>query len=93
MFYYLKQLIKEEITREIRKYLETNEVIERSESSSKKKICSCICLHEKNSSQINNMNLYLKELGNAPSKNRQIINARKGVEKREPSCTVGGNVN
>ena len=39
------------------------------------------------------MNLYLKELGNAPSKNRQIINARKGVEKREPSCTVGGNVN
>ena len=26
-------------------------------------------------------------------KNLQIINARKGVEKREPSCTVGGNVN
>ena len=27
------------------------------------------------------------------SKNLQIINAGEGVEKREPSCTVGGNVN
>ena len=26
-------------------------------------------------------------------KNLQIINAGKGVEKREPSCTVGGSVN
>ena len=26
-------------------------------------------------------------------KNIQPINAREGVEKREPSCTVGGNVN
>ena len=26
-------------------------------------------------------------------KNLQTINAGKGVEKREPSCTVGGNVN
>ena len=25
-------------------------------------------------------------------KNIQTINAREGVEKREPSCTVGGNV-
>ena len=25
-------------------------------------------------------------------KNLQTINAREGVEKREPSCTVGGNV-
>ena len=27
------------------------------------------------------------------SKNLQTMNAGKGVEKREPSCTVGGNVN
>ena len=27
------------------------------------------------------------------SKNLQTINAREGVEKREPSYTVGGNVN
>ena len=27
------------------------------------------------------------------SKNLQIINAGEGVEKREPSYTVGGNVN
>ena len=26
-------------------------------------------------------------------KNTQGVNAGKGVEKREPSCTVGGNVN
>ena len=26
-------------------------------------------------------------------KNLQTINAGEGVEKREPSCTVGGNVN
>ena len=25
--------------------------------------------------------------------NLQTINAEEGVEKREPSCTVGGNVN
>ena len=29
----------------------------------------------------------------ASSKNLQIINAGEGVEKREPSCTVGENVN
>ena len=27
------------------------------------------------------------------SKNLETINAGEGVEKREPSCTVGGNVN
>ena len=27
------------------------------------------------------------------SKNVQRMNAGEGVEKREPSCTVGGNVN
>ena len=26
-------------------------------------------------------------------KNPQIVNPGEGVEKREPSCTVGGNVN
>ena len=26
-------------------------------------------------------------------KNPQIVNAGEGVEKREPSCTVGGNIN
>ena len=27
------------------------------------------------------------------SKNLQRINAQEGVEKRKPSCTVGGNIN
>ena len=29
----------------------------------------------------------------ASSENLQMTNAGEGVEKREPSCTVGGNVN
>ena len=29
----------------------------------------------------------------ASSKSLQTINAGKGVQKREPSCTLGGNVN
>ena len=29
----------------------------------------------------------------ASLKNLQTVNAGEGVEKREPSCTVGGNVN
>ena len=29
----------------------------------------------------------------APSENLQTTDAGEGVEKREPSCTVGGNVN
>ena len=28
-----------------------------------------------------------------PSNNLQIINTREGVDKREPSFTVGGNIN
>ena len=28
-----------------------------------------------------------------PSKSLQAVNAGEGVEKREPSCTVGGNAN
>ena len=31
--------------------------------------------------------------GSTVLKSLQIINAEEGVEKREPSCTVGGNVN
>ena len=30
---------------------------------------------------------------NGHHQNLQTINAGEGVEKREPSCTVGGNVN
>ena len=37
------------------------------------------------------MRYYLTEWPS--SKNLQTINAGEGVEKREPSCTVGGNVN
>ena len=33
------------------------------------------------------------KLGKVSSKNLQTINAGEGVEKREPSYTVGGNVN
>ena len=29
----------------------------------------------------------------ASTENLQTVNAQEGVEKREPSCTVGGNVN
>ena len=34
-----------------------------------------------------------KYLFRPSSKNLQTINAEEGVEKREHSCTVGGNVN
>ena len=39
------------------------------------------------------MRYYLTPLRMAIIKNLQTINAGEGVEKREPSCTVGGNVN
>ena len=39
------------------------------------------------------MRYHLTPVRMASSKNLQIINAEEGVEKREPSCTVGGNVN
>ena len=34
-----------------------------------------------------------KDIFKRCTKNLQTINAGEGVEKREPSCTVGGNVN
>ena len=39
------------------------------------------------------MRYHLTPVRMASSKNLQTINAGEGVEKREPSCTVGGNVN
>ena len=39
------------------------------------------------------MRYHLTPVGMAIIKNLQTINAVEGVEKREPSCTVGGNVN
>ena len=39
------------------------------------------------------MRYHLTQVRMAIIKNLQTINAGKGVEKREPSCTVGGNVN
>ena len=39
------------------------------------------------------MRYHLTPARMASSKNLQTINAGEGVEKREPSCTVGGNVN
>ena len=39
------------------------------------------------------MRYYLKPVRMAIIKYLQTINAGKGVEKREWSCTVGGNVN
>ena len=38
-----------------------------------------------------NINLHIQETHQ--SKYLQTINAGEGVEKREPSCTVGGKVN
>ena len=35
---------------------------------------------------------HLTPVRTAIIKNLQTINAEEGVEKREPSCTVGGNV-
>ena len=35
----------------------------------------------------------IKKSTNKRKKNLQTINAGEGVEIREPSCTVGGNVN
>ena len=39
------------------------------------------------------MRYYLTPIRIAIIKNLQTINAGEGVEKREPSCIVGGNVN
>ena len=39
------------------------------------------------------MRYYLTSVRMALSKSLQTINAGKGVEKMEHSCTVGGNVN
>ena len=39
------------------------------------------------------MKYHLTSVRMASSKSLQIINAGEGVEKREPSCTLGGNVN
>ena len=39
------------------------------------------------------MRYYLAPAKMAISKSLQIVNAGEGVEKREPSHTVGGNVN
>ena len=39
------------------------------------------------------MRYHLTPVRMASSKNLQTKNAGEGVEKREPSCTVGGNVN
>ena len=39
------------------------------------------------------MRYHLTQVKMAIIKNLQTINAGEGVEKREPSCTVGGNVN
>ena len=39
------------------------------------------------------MRYHLTPIEWPPSKNLQTINAGEGVEKREPSCTVGGNIN
>ena len=44
--------------------------------------------------QIKNlMRYHLKPVRVAIIKRLQTINATEGVEKRQPSCTVGGNVN
>ena len=39
------------------------------------------------------MRYHLTQSESASSENLQTTNAGEGVEKREPSCTVGGNVN
>ena len=39
------------------------------------------------------MRYHLTPVRMAIIKNLETINAGEGVEKREPSCTVGGNVN
>ena len=39
------------------------------------------------------MRYHLTPVRTPSSKNLQTVNAGEGVEKREPSCTVGGNVN
>ena len=43
--------------------------------------------------QITTMRYHLTLVRMAISKNLQTINVGKGVEKKEASCTVGGNVN
>ena len=49
--------------------------------------------HERNANQnYNEVSPDTSQNGH-PQKNLQTVNAGEGVEKREPSCTVGGNVN
>ena len=47
--------------------------------------------HRKCKSKLRGITSHLSEWPS--SKNLQTINAGEGVEKWEPSCTVGGNVN
>ena len=49
--------------------------------------------HQRNANQnYNEVSPHTSQNGHH-QKNLQTINAGEGVEKREPSCTVGGNVN
>ena len=49
--------------------------------------------HQRNANQnYNEVSPHTSQNGHH-QKNLQTINAREGVETREPSCTVGGNVN
>ena len=52
-----------------------------------------IAHYYKNASQnYNEVSLHTDQNGHH-QKNLQTINAREDMEKREPSCTIGGNVN
>ena len=56
------------------------------------KSCSTSQLLEKCKSKLQR-GITSHQLERASSENLQTANAGEGVEKREPSCTVGGNVN
>ena len=50
--------------------------------------------YQRNANQnYNEVSITLCQLEWPSSKNLQIINAEEGAEKREPSYTVGGNIN
>ena len=48
---------------------------------------------ERRTSPINGVSITSHQSEWPSAKNQQMISAGEDVEKREPSCTVGGNVN
>ena len=58
-----------------------------------KRCSTSLIIREMQIETIDTMRYHLTPVRMATIKSLQTINAGEGVEKMEPSCTVGGNVN